>query len=350
MGSTLGVCASCLLQMLAPKGQPMRVRCMLRQIQEELGLTVSDLGRELAVDIRTIDKLIADDANWRLDRRALYRYLLFARKHGFDAFRIEPNEIWRSFENSEAIIFRGPKKAVIPVESHLVKYFEQLNCEVISSTATAGIEDAMRQQNCVIIGSPDVNQASECGLALLWKAEPFNGDAENREKIPINFLGMQPERTEPSVLIQESRRHGLQIQLPGSRERSYLKVDWIWSEKYGPHKEIGQDAAVLVVCHQPMGTQKNVTTIVIAGYTDFATLVAAQEVTHKKIPELRPEDTPGQPCLAVLKFHYRKRPQIGRVLNNLHAAEEGSMIWAPPWESFFDASFHDTRMRRLQKK
>lgn len=315
----------------------MRVICMLSEIQEELGLKKADLERELSMDARTIDKLLADTDSdpWRLDREALHRYFLFAHSHGFDAFRIEPHAIWRSFENSEVTIFRGPKKADVPVESHLVKYFERLNCEVSSSTTPAGIEEAMKEHNCVIIGSPKANRASESALALLWKAEPFKAEAKNREKIPISFLGMYAGREEPSALLQESTRYGLHVLPPGSSERNYLKVDWLPPEKYAPHKGTGQDAAILVVCNRPLETQKDVTTIVIAGYTGLATLVAAQEVTYKHVPDLRPEETPGEPCLAVLKFRYKKRRQHHRALDNLRSAEEGSAKWAPPWHNFF---------------
>lgn len=107
----------------------MRVLCMLREIQEELGLTKTDLGRELKLNARTIDKLISDTDGdpWRLDRGALHRYFLFAHSHGFEPFRIESHAIWKNFENSKATIFRGPNKADVPVESHLVKYFEGIN-------------------------------------------------------------------------------------------------------------------------------------------------------------------------------------------------------------------------------
>lgn len=317
---------------------------MLRVIQEELGLTRAELQRELGMDLRTIDKLIADsdDDPWRLDREALHRYFLFAHSHGEEPFKIEPHAIWKSFENSEATIFRGPNKADVPVENHLVKYFDKIGCDVntaISSSgpaATEAIREAMREQNCVIIGSPKANPASEVALASLWRAEPFKGDGKNREKIPISFLGMQRENGEPSSLLQDGPRHGLNILTPESRERNFLKVKWLPLDKFAQYKGAGQDAAVLVCCYRPMGTEKEVTTIVIAGYTGLSTLVAAQEATYKEIPELRPEEKPGYPCLAVLKFRYKKRPQYKRrALDNLRIPEEGSSKWAPPWNEFF---------------
>lgn len=315
----------------------MRVLCMLRVIREELGLTKEDLKRELGIDARAIDKLIADsDAKpWRLDREQLRRYFLFAHSHGFEPFTMEPNAIWKTFANTRAVIFRGQRKADVPVESHLVKYFERLNCEVETSTNSDGIEEAMKEHNCVIIGSPKANPACEIALAWLWKAEPFSANAKNRDRLPISFLGMTAEITPPSALLQESKRHGLTILHTDSKARTFLKVDWLPPEEYGSHNGIGQDAAILVGCQQPMGTEKNVTTIVIAGYTGLSTLVAAEEATYSQIPDLRLGENLGRPCLSVLKFRYRKRPQYKRVLDSLRTAEEGSSQWAPPWKDFF---------------
>lgn len=315
----------------------MRVLCTLGEIQDELGMKKADLERELGMDSRTVDKLIADspDDPWRLDRDMLHRYFLFARAHGFEPFRVEPHAIWERFQDSQATIFRGPKKADVPVENHLVKYFERLRCEVNTSTTPEGIEEAMRERNCVVIGSPKGNKASEIALALLWDAKPFQGDSKNREKIPICFLGMDAEHAGSSALLQESSRHGFDIKIPGSEQRGYLKVDWLSPDKFGPYRGSGQDAAVLVVCNRPMGAEKDVTTIVIAGYTGLATLVAAQEATSPKIPDLK-AGRPGEPCFAVMKFRYKKRRQQNQSpADNLRVVEEGSTVWAPPWSSVF---------------
>jgi hypothetical protein len=318
----------------------MQVICLLREIQERLDLTKADLKRELGIDARALDKLLADsdDDPWRLDRDVLHRLFLFAHEHGFEQpFRVEPNPIWKDFEDSEgARIFRGTRKSDVPVESHLLRYLERLHSEKTHSTTTFdGVEEAMKLSNCVFIGSPKASPASEIALARLWDAEPFDDQSKNRGRIPIHFLGMRPEQKPTSALLEESTRHGFNIQCPGVNGRSYLKVDWLPLEKYAPYKGSGQDAAILVICRQPLGTKENVTTILIAGYTGLSTLVAAQEITSKKIPDLKAEEHPGQPCFAALKFRFRKKPQYRRSLDNLRTAEEGSAKWAPPWGSFF---------------
>jgi len=71
------------------------VQCMLRQIQEELGLTKADLSGELRMDHRTIDKMLADaeENPWHLDRGALHRYIAFAHSHGFEPFRVRTHAV-----------------------------------------------------------------------------------------------------------------------------------------------------------------------------------------------------------------------------------------------------------------
>jgi hypothetical protein len=284
------------------------------------------------MDSRMVDKLLLDSEAhpWRLDRDSLNRYIIFAHEHGFEPFRVEAGAIWSPFARSEVSVFRGPCRSDIRVEDHLAKFLRRLDCKIESASISGDVEKDLRERNCVIIGSPKANPASEIALALLWQAEPFNANKDNRSKIPISFLGMSMEHG--SALLVESTRHG--ILLPGSTGNCYLKVDWLPPEKFGPYVGLGRDAAILVVCHRPLGTERDVTSIVIAGYTGLATLVAAQELTRKTLPDIKPEENPGTPCLAALKFAYKKRRQYRRSLDNLRSFKEGSAQWAPPWNDF----------------
>ncbi|MFL6264348.1 MAG: hypothetical protein ACJ76Y_32065 [Thermoanaerobaculia bacterium] len=311
---------------------------MLGEIMDDLALSKADLVKELGVHPKTLDKLLVDGEkdNWRLDREALYRYLLFAHAHGFDAFRIAPHPIWRTFENDQNIrIFRGSNKADGPVEVFLTNYLERLHGMTLASTESDGIEKAMKQHNCVIIGSPKANAASEIALALLWGAQPFVAAPQNQDQVPVHFLGMKQEHPQPSAILIDSSRHGIDVRIPKSLRRNFVKVDWLPSGKYEPSTKDGQEAAVLVACHRPLGTEKDVTTIIIAGYTGTSTLEAAHEVTYKKIPDLDPSIAPGEPCFAVLKFIFRKRAQRRASSRSLRSPKEGTAIWGPPWEGFF---------------
>lgn len=313
----------------------MRVTCTLNEIQKDLRLTKARLERDLGMDSRTIDKLLADsdDDPWRLDREMVRRLVLFAHGHGYEAFRVEPHTIWRSFQGSAATIFRGPTKADAPVENHLVSYLELLHCEVHTSTSPDGIEEVMKEKNCLIIGSPKANRASEVALAKLWGAEPFISTPTNRARIPFSILGMPPSFAVDSAVLKEGPRHGIEFQLPGRKESRFLKVDWYPPEKYGAATGRGQDSAIVVACHRPFGTELDITTIVLSGYTGLATFVAAQEVTSGGIVDI--DLDPGRPNWAAMKFNYQKRRQTSKSLDNLRQAEERSAVWGPPWDKLF---------------
>ena len=317
----------------------MRVVCMLREIMNELGLSKGELTKELKIDYRSLEKLLVDSDKdpWRLDRETLHRYMLFAHAHDFDAFQIAPHPIWRTFENNDDIaIFRGSNRADAPVEDYLNNYFARLHSTANSTMVSDGLGESMRQKNCVVIGSPKFNQASETALALLWGAEPFNESPENRQKIPLHFLGMKLDSPRKSAVLIESPRHGLDVRVPQAQHYSYLKVDWLPPESYRSSTKDGQEAAALVACYRPLGTQADVTTIVIAGYTGISTLEAAREATYKVIPDLSPAETPGEPCFAMLKFRYKKRAQRQKSPLDLRSVIEDTAQWGPQdGESFF---------------
>jgi hypothetical protein len=121
----------------------------------------------------------------------------------------------------------------------------------------------------------------------------------------------------------------LNIQPPGERGRKFLKVDWLSPEKYKAQKgSVRKDAAAVVACFRPFGTARDVTTIIIAGYTGRSTLFAAEQATDESLPELDPSENPGRPCFSVLKFEYNDRTRSEQ-------AKKVSKTWAPPWREFF---------------
>lgn len=316
----------------------MRVRCTLREIKEDLGMSIDDLERVLGIDARTVSKILQDDGgNWQLTRDKLYKFMLFAHEHGHKAFEIEPHPIWRTFEESveEIAFFRGSNPMDAPVEDHLRQYFENLDATTRSSTESVGLEDAMKTRNCIIIGSPKLNSASEKAFALLWGANAFDSTERNRELIPVHFLGMTSDPRQKSAVLVYSTRHGLLIKIPGAQKRRFVPVDWLPPEKHEKSTADGQEAAVLVACNRPLGTTNDVTTVILAGYTGMSTLEIAREATYRRIPEMHPSLNPGIPQLAIVKFRFKKRAKRTKSKKGLRSPIPNSAHWAPPWEGFF---------------
>lgn len=317
----------------------MRVVCTLRQIQEELGWTRLELASKLEVDPRALKNFLSDEGGkkWRLDRDVLHRLVFFAHAHGRQLFQVEPHPMWETFVKKHDIaIFRGGKKEDADVERCLHRYLDE-RFDSSASAVAGSPSDLMKQRNCIIIGSPKHNRASEIALALLWGAEPNDGSPKNQERIPFHFAGMELSSGLDSALVtrDSSLGYGINVLDPKTEERRLLKVDWLPPDEYKSSMKSGQDVAVLVACYRPLGTSEPVTTIVISGYTYLSTLEATRALECGNIPELNPSATPGKPCIAVMKFEFTKKLHakkgVVRVLK-----EKTSPLWAvSPWDTLF---------------
>jgi hypothetical protein len=325
--------------------ESVRVKCCLHEFinNNEKGKkwSMAALCKEFGdLDRRTLVKLIEDREGkpWSLDRDKLYKYMMFAQRNGFSPFSIEWHPVWRTFENSKdpIVIIRGPGGVDASVEVLLRDHFRQLHSATEAQLANGNVENIMISRNCVIVGSPKLNPACEIAMARLWGAEPYDSRKANRDRIPVHFLGIKPEpATRGSSILEESSRYGLNVQPPGEKKRRFVRMDWIPQERFESATGKGQDAATVVSCFRPLGTEAEVTTIIIAGYTGLATLVAAQQATNEKLPEFDPNEDPGRPCFSILKFGYEKHPRRGRSSYDLRSCEKGTEVWGPPWPEAF---------------
>lgn len=314
----------------------MRLRCGLQDFlrENEDEWPKKAVAKELGMDVRSLMKLAADrpDDPWTLSRAALYRYIAFSARHDFPPFAVEQHPIWSTFKNRKdpIVLLRGSYGADALVE---VQFGQHFGAGAVKAQTSDGsdVEALMKEQNCIVIGSPKRNPSSEVALARLWGAEPYDALPGNRNRIPIHFLGMQPEPEDRhSALLRSGNRYGLDIQLPNETKRQFLEVDWVPPDRYGTKRTVaGQDAAAVVACFRPFGTERNVTTIVVAGYTGRATLFAAKQLIEEALPDFDPSVAPGQPHLSVLRFEFNERAV--REHNKLV-----SRGWGPPWpEEFF---------------
>jgi hypothetical protein len=326
-----------------------RLRCGLQDyMRENAGeWHKTALAKELEMDARTVVKLAADlpDDPWTLSRAALYRYIAFATRHGFLPFVVEQHPVWSTFKNCKdpIVLLRGPYGADAMVE---VQFGQHFGAGAVKAQFPdrSDVEALMKEQNCIVIGSPKRNPSSEVALARLWGGEPYNALPENRNRMPVHFLGMQPEPEDRhSALLRSANRYGLDIQLPHEKKRQFLEVDWVPPDRYAAKRTVaGQDAAAVVACFRPFGTERNVTTIVVAGYTARATLFATKQLIEEALPDFDPSVAPGEPHLSVLKFEFNER--AGREHNKLV-----SKGWGPPWPEEFFTKDAPSRVRNAAR-
>lgn len=315
----------------------MKVVCTLRRIRDQLDASPAELGRQLKMDTRMINKLLGDGESktWRLNREQVHRLVLFANSYGHQAFEVVRHPIWRTFaaRKDEIAVFRGSRSSDAPIEEFLNRYLGQLgsyNVHLKMAHTSQEVEDAMTGRNCLFIGSPKAHPASEMALALLWGAEPFQDPAKNRARIPVQFLGMTPDHnTKTSVLLREGNWHGFELKT-GGRQPSMLKVDWFPPEVYSAHRGTITDGAVLVACYQPLHTREPVTTIILAGYTGLSSMLAANEAAYGSLPNFDPQEAPAKPWYTAMTASYEKRGDHVQSTDVNRIVDEDSVEWTPP--------------------
>ena len=314
----------------------MRVVCTLGEMMNEFSLSDQDVRNELGLDIRTIGKIRDNKHDWRLDRDALFKLILYGDEHGYEIFRVQPHDLWHTFEKSTALVFRSNKGTDAGVENHLSTWLRKINCDsetIIGCSDRRKVERSLRMTNCIVIGSPIVSLASEIVLALLWGARPFDSSNENCSKLPIRFTGRRPELSKPSAMVVAEGPPAIMVQSRGQKTWRQSKVNWQPREQYASARGSGRDAALLVVRRQRT-ISLDVTTVVIAGYTGLATLLASKAITHGEVPIQDSDLKDSRPHAAVYTYEFTKRvARPGGKLDNLRQKKEGSDGWAPPWEN-----------------
>ena len=316
----------------------MRVVLLLDDLMKELDLDDSDIHRMFGIHPRTVEKLRTDSDEWRLSRTNLHKLMLFAFDHGYPngIFELRLHPLWDDFRQGPVAIFREQLAWDTKVEEHLRGFFSHFRDDpqtetqaLISVDDVADVERAMKNCNCIFVGSPKSSIATEIALSLLWDAKPLDASDENRSRLPVQFHGMRHSRPESAMLV-DSDQHGLRIHDPKKKKPVHVSVDWFPLDTYMPYIGEGWDASLAVVCRQPFGTEEPVTTVVVSGYTGRATLLTTEELTHGEPPLSLAEL--GHPELAVFRYRFKKRAYRGQATTaGLRKVVKDSGVWGPPW-------------------
>jgi hypothetical protein len=331
----------------------MRVLCLLDEVLSDSPVKDAELEARLGIEIRTIKKLRRNARDWRLDAKQFRNLMLFGFERGLDhgIFAIQPHPIWRTFvqprgetDKRAARIFRAARGADSEVELALSGFLQRAGC--VSTTVTIDpqrapnadeIREAMLSQNCIFVGSPKSNAASEIALCLLWDAKPFQSGPSRQDKLPFRMLMPDADKHgASSFIVPGGRQHGFAIP-DGTRAAAphMINVSWAPLAEYRSSTVDGQDAAMVVVVKSPLGTTKDVTTIVIAGYTGRATRVTTQQLIMGEPPVAENALTNGKMHLLAYRFAYRK-PKRPASSDELRQEVQDSGTWGPPWNAVSD--------------
>jgi hypothetical protein len=316
----------------------MRVVSHVAKLAADLEWSEDDLGRALGIDPRSAQKLITD-TKWELRRETLHKLLLLGFHHGFErgVFEVRHHELWDTFKAAEATIYRADLTWDSRVETSIREFLAHLECaSTIASAAQTQEEicETMRTRNCIFVGSPKANSATEVALTLLDGAQPFDPGQANRERVTVTLIGRsERHRDGQSAVLSPGSSCAILLRVPARRTPIRVKVDWLLDEDFKGPGRTGQDAAAVVVCRKPLNAEAQVTTIVICGYSGLATHQAADDLMHGEPPiTLEQLDRGGTPIPLVYTFQYKKRAfRGGRSLDALKSVVPKSGQWMPPW-------------------
>jgi transcriptional regulator with XRE-family HTH domain len=172
------------------------------------------------------------------------------------------------------------------------------------TTTTREQFDERLLQNCIVVGSPIVNPASEMALCHIFGVEPFN--PSQREKLPFRFMTVAEPPTPSST--RETSSDGIPGIWLRDEERLLPADSWPIDEFQSMQIDEGRDCAVIVVAnHNPAShPQHSRKLIVLGGFSGVGTEAAAKAlVDHYRDLEPRGRETY---VWGAIEVAYRKDP------------------------------------------
>jgi transcriptional regulator with XRE-family HTH domain len=168
-----------------------------------------------------------------------------------------------------------------------------------SATTSEQFEESL-SQNCVMVGSPIVNPASEMAICRVFGVEPFSPD--QGAKLPFAFRTV-PTPATPSSILEAADDGKLGIWL---RDEKQLLQAHSWPREDFRKVRIqdGRDWALVVVSnHQTTGQSPVRKLVVLSGSGGVATEAAAHAlVRHYR--DLEPREP--RPVWGIIEVFYRK--------------------------------------------
>jgi hypothetical protein len=253
-----------------------------------------------------------------------------------DVFEFVPDSFWRPFRREDSFTFvieRDSRsdaeeglaqrpllqihdhRAIAHIRNEIAQYVPTCRHRINDEHETEeSVLERLRSSNCIVVGSPLSNHYTEIVLCACFGAQPFSRSAANRAKVPLRFVFPQSQapkllRGKNSTLIElvsGSGRGGIYLRHEDDSVRA--ESNWQAQEDFFKEKiDAGRDAGFVIVMNRPLGTTKDVKTIVLGGITSIGTAAAAEAVMYD-FRDLEPlNDT--QVVIGILEAKYQKPRQ-----------------------------------------
>ena len=262
----------------------------------------SVLAKEIGVSTQKLNSIMNDEWEY-ITRDAIERAADYLQLSAAEVFEFVPVDFWRPIEQAKKCTFlRGSQGArTSEVEFRIPRYDDEATA-VIKSFFRDSLQDLdeapiadhlqdesellrrAKRENCIVIGSPKSNAASEVLLSRFFGAVPFEPSLENRRKIPFGFCWQDGSPiADRSSLTCSSEARKESGNRPGITLKGGIHVaaDYHTAEEFHEWQtKNGADCGLVFVANKPFHTDHNVKLIVLAGFSGIGTLTAAQALVR----------------------------------------------------------------------
>jgi hypothetical protein len=271
-----------------------RLGDQLQRKLETTGKAKKRLAEEIGISPQKLQAILDD--NWgyitrdSIERVADYLGI----EHGQEAFEFVPSTFWQSVERSGQCafvlktrprneVFRIPgcdNDAIKTIRTFL-EYRHKLDCPFRDDWQTAEqLLNISRSSNCIVIGSPKSNPATEILLSEFFAARPFSDQIEERRKFPFWFQwpekfhhGVQSSLLPPNLNAEEREKGGIVL------KKGRFLVEY-HADFNNWETDTGCDYGVVFVADHPANEKTQFKLIVVAGMSGMGTVAAAQALVR----------------------------------------------------------------------
>ncbi len=290
----------------------MKLVCNIDELLSSSGMSEAELASAVGIDKRTLDHLQDDSENWRLSRQQIETLMIQAFLAGLEnIFSIRHHPIWTSFLGTDSIIFRGQRALDARIEHEVSTYLRHMGGkpatrQVTTKPKASDVAKAMKTTNCLFVGSPKSNPATEIALCLLSGAQPFDDRPANRQRLPFQIIVADYSKVGTSALFSKGTRFGFSVPVPDQRTPDILDVTWRPRPLFDTWHGEGNEAAIVAICRSPFETAKAVTTVLVMGYSGLSTQVAMQQLIRGTVPLTESDFSERKVHLLAYEFQFKK--------------------------------------------
>lgn len=270
-----------------------------RQLQND---TKAALAERIGVSPQKLNAMLSDQWEY-ITRDALERTADFLELDVADVFELVTVDFWKPIEDAKGSLLLGGSHEPIRKDlqylipryddeaTYVVKNFMRKSLPGCGEPPLAHqlLDEAellkkAKSQNCIVVGSPKTNAATEILLSRFFGAAPFDPSVENRRKIPFGFCWPDSsEIVERSSLTCSAIARREVRNRPGIAviDGTHVVADYKQPQEFHEWKtNEGLDCGLVFVANKPFGTKHNIKLIVLAGFGGMGTLAAAKALVQ----------------------------------------------------------------------